>query len=106
VRHMTCLPSRFLRSVHFRPRTIVARTARAVRPLNIKKMILSHVTPAGARTLSPNLTPVTAFKRGAGSMKRETQQLSGGQLTQFIIIKLRQYYERSPAFMAVFNAGG
>jgi hypothetical protein len=36
-------------------------------------------------------------------MKREAQQLSDGQLTQFIIIKLRQHYERSPAFMAVFD---
>jgi hypothetical protein len=59
--------------------------------------------PCGARTLSPNLTSVTAFKRDAGSMKREAQQLSGGQLTPFIILKLQQYYERSPAFMAVFD---
>jgi hypothetical protein len=54
---------------------------------HLNGILLSHVTPAGARTLSPNLTPVTAFKRDAGSMKREAQQLSGGQLTQFIIIK-------------------
>jgi hypothetical protein len=36
-------------------------------------------------------------------MKREAQQLSGGQLTSFIILKLQQYYERSPAFMMIFN---
>jgi hypothetical protein len=74
--------------------------------LLIQDLVASHATPEGARTLSPNLTPVTAFKRGAGLMKREAQQLSGGPLTQFIIIKLRQYYERSPAFIAVFNVDG
>jgi hypothetical protein len=62
---------------------------------------LSRVNPAGARTLSPDLTPVTAFKIGAGSMKREALQRSGGQLSQFIIIMLQQFYEHLPAFMAV-----
>jgi hypothetical protein len=34
-------------------------------------------------------------------MKREALQLSGGQLTQFIMLMLQQFYKRSPLFMAI-----
>jgi hypothetical protein len=34
-------------------------------------------------------------------MKREAEQRSGGQLTQFISLILQQFYKRSPAFMAI-----